>query len=93
MTWNYRLMRREYQNPLTRETEVVYGIYEVYYDKDGEVNGWSKDPENVLSESVDGIQWMVEKFSEALGKPILEYKDERCETSDCNEKGLEDATG
>lgn len=93
MNWNYRLMKREYLNPINQEKEVIYGIHEVYYDEDGNPNGWSKEPENISSETIEGIQWQIEKFQEALTKPLLDYSDERSKTSNCDEKRLEDAKG
>lgn len=88
--WNYRLMRRVYLNPITNLEDVVYGIYEVYYDEQGNPDGWSEHPENVSSESVDGIQWQVEKFKEALIKPMLEYND-GSEASNRDAERFEDA--
>ena len=67
-------MRRFYPNCVTKGTDEIFGIYEVYYDENGEPSGWSMNPESISAETPEGIQWMVEKFQEALTKPVLEYK-------------------
>ena len=74
MHWNYRVMRRLYPNCITGGMYETFGIYEVYYDENGEPSGWSMNPESISAETPEGIQWMVEKFQEALTKPVLEYK-------------------
>jgi len=38
MSWNYRIIRHETND------EVWYAVHEVYYDKDGTLNGWTEDP-------------------------------------------------
>lgn len=81
MHWNYRIMRRMRLNPITHDFDETFGIYEVYYDEKGEPNGWSVNPEYVETETIEGIQWMAEKFQEALAKPVLEYKSKIPDTS------------
>ena len=68
-------------NPITHDFDETFGIYEVYYDEKGEPNGWSVNPEYVETETIEGIQWMAEKFQEALAKPVLEYKSKIPDTS------------
>jgi len=38
MTWNYRAIKE------TDHGEDIYRVYEVYYDKAGELNGWTEEP-------------------------------------------------
>lgn len=61
--WNYRVIIKE----SSRETYA--GIHEVYYNKDGEPNGWSEDPVcaygeesesgSVISELRDDLKLMM----------------------------------
>lgn len=74
MSWNYRVMRREFTNS-AGEVEEEFGIYEVYYDENGNPNGWAKEPRGITAESPEGLRWIHEKIAEALGKPVLDYID------------------
>lgn len=38
MSWNHRVVRRFYPNT-HMDDSMLYEIYEVYYDKDGKING------------------------------------------------------
>lgn len=75
MSWNYRVMRREFKNS-SGEVEEEFGIYEVYYDENGEPNGWTKEPRPITAESLEGLKWVHEKIAEAMGKPVLDYGEE-----------------
>lgn len=68
MSWNYRIMKRTYENG-----EEEFGLYEVYYDENGQPNGWSADARPITAESLEGLKWVQEKFAEALEKPVLLY--------------------
>ena len=60
--WNYRVMRRVYKSPhAPNGEEEEFGIYEVYYDKDNEPNGWSADARPFVAESLEGMRWVHEK--------------------------------
>jgi methionyl-tRNA formyltransferase len=65
--WNHRVIRRE--DPKTGET--YYQIHEVYYDDDGKINGWTKLPISPYAESTDELRQELQRFMEALNKPIL----------------------
>ena len=41
MSWNYRVVRDVHQ--VGNEEHESYTIREVYYDKDGEIEGWTQD--------------------------------------------------
>ncbi len=72
MAWNYRIMKRVHE--MGTETEVEYGLYEVYYTKEGKTNGWTKELAKPASDDLPGMAWLVEKYQEALTKPVLDYE-------------------
>lgn len=53
-TWNYRMVQRN---------EAI-GIYSVYYDEQGRIEGISEDPQKVIGYSIEGLnetlEWMEE---------------------------------
>lgn len=55
------------------EDEVTYAIHEVYYDKDGNVEGWTKEPTGILSEERN-FDWVLKRLADAVKKPTLDYK-------------------
>lgn len=50
MSWNYRAIKQ------TIMDEDVYRIYEVYYDKDGQLNGWTQKPSYPQGETLEELQ-------------------------------------
>ena len=65
--WNYRVMRRKIG------AEILYGIHEVFYDKDVNPEGWSEDPIRIVEESPQDLQQTLDWMQVALKKPILDY--------------------
>lgn len=74
MSWNYRVVKMEYPNSLVFTTEQVLEIKEVYYDKDGNVNGYA-DALTPLGETIDELKESLCLILQALDKPILNYSD------------------
>ncbi len=75
--WNFRIMRRVYPAPdfmPNHEPYTMYGMYEVYYDENEKPTGWSQDPQDFNCEFPDGVAWTIERYSEAIDKPMLEYE-------------------
>ena len=70
MSWNFRVMRNG-RHP----EEVTYGIHEVYYTDNGDINGWSMNPSAIeTSETPDALRWFLEEMTKAMDKPILDYE-------------------
>lgn len=70
-TWNYRVMKF-----VDDEGETYHQIHEVYYDKDGDLKGYTKNPVSLFSsDGVDGLRTSIEKIAAALKKPVLESSD------------------
>ena len=74
MTWNHRVVRREYPEAASEEDRVLYGIHEVYYDEAGVCDATTVEPEPVIGTSVDDLRWTLEHMLRALDKPVLDYE-------------------
>ena len=68
MTWNYRVMK---SYPATK-SDAWYSIREVYYDKDGKVDGWTEDEIAPESDTVEGLLEILGLMRNCLDKPILD---------------------
>lgn len=76
MSWNYRIFKRK------RDRVTTYELYETYYDKDGNPNGWSEEPEYGDHDSADDlIEDLAFMLKDALRyrKDILDYDKEENE--------------
>ena len=67
MSWNYRVVKDDCE-------EGYYEIMEVYYDKEGNINGYA-DTGCPYGESLEGVKRCLELMSKALDEPILQLKD------------------
>lgn len=65
MTWNHRVLK----------TADEFVIREVYYRQDGTVEGWAAGPATPSAETMEGLQWVIERYREALKKPVIEDMD------------------
>jgi hypothetical protein len=65
-TWDYRLVKKKGLE--------YYGVIEVYYDLDGEVRSYS-DFIPVCGASLEEVKADLERFKQALEKPILLEED------------------
>jgi hypothetical protein len=83
MSWNYRLFKEKVKaHPQTDEMIDRYTIREVYYDSEGNPNGYTSEPIKPESFMEDGdstpiadIQWQLESMLKSLRKPILIEED------------------
>lgn len=67
--WGYRVM--EFDDGGERYLE----IREVHYHPDGRPRAYTERGVVVGSESPDGLEWVLERMREALGKPVLRPAD------------------
>lgn len=72
MTWNYRVMKRKNSGG-----EFEFGIYEVYYDENGKVKGWTEDSMTPVCSSSDDLKYEMQVMMGAFEQEALEYKEER----------------
>lgn len=71
MTWNYRLVR----STITWDNVdyTVYGIHEVYYDENGNIESWTENEVTMGSyETPEEVKQSMELIRKALTKPLLE---------------------
>lgn len=64
-TWNYRVLAHEFKG------ELFFQIHEVYYDKNGNPDGYSENASPVGSESVKEINTVLKQMKCAVKKPVL----------------------
>ena len=66
--WNYRVIRKHH-----RESETdTYQIHEVYYHKDGTIEGWTESAVQPFGETPGELREDIRFFMKAFQKPILE---------------------
>ena len=69
MSWNHRILAHKDEN------EIILQIHEVYYDKEGKPNGYNANGASVGAETLEGINWVLDKMKECANKPILSADD------------------
>ena len=63
MTWDHRVIKDEYGQ---------FVIHEVYYDIDGNIDGWTANPTKPCGdESLDDLKEDIKIYVKALEKPVL----------------------
>ncbi len=77
--WNHRVVHRVHKHEKFGE-EHVYAIHEAYYNDDGLVEGITQDPVEPWGETLEELKSSLQRMSNALTKPILEW-DKLPETS------------
>ena len=68
MSWNYRVLMKKINS------ERIFTINEVYYDKKGNPNGYIESPSSVYSDGKKGkkgMKWQLKMMKKALKKPVL----------------------
>ena len=64
--WNHRVVK-------TKDGEDDwYSIHEVFYDKDGNVNGITKEPISVGGNTIEELKWTLTKMLESLDKDNID---------------------
>lgn len=51
-----------------------YGIYEVYYDDNGDIDGWTETTMEPSGESLDDLKEDMRYMCAALENPVLDYE-------------------
>lgn len=67
MSWNYRVIRKT-----APEGEYCYRIHEVYYNNQGDAEGWSVEPYYPDGDTLSDLVWSLDAMKKAAIKPILE---------------------
>lgn len=69
MSWNYRIIRH-----IPEKGEAYLAVHEVFYDDDGEPDGCTENPIQIIGEDLEAIQFQSMKIAESVDKPILDYQ-------------------
>jgi hypothetical protein len=68
MSWNYRVLKKKNESG-----EYEFGIYEVYYDDNGNIRGSTEMPLTPTCASEDDLLHELTIMMEALKKDTLDY--------------------
>lgn len=71
MSWNYRVVKTITKIPLG-DTDISYGIHEVYYDSNGTIINISEIA-YPISDDLEGLKWNLKEMMEAFDKPVIDY--------------------
>jgi hypothetical protein len=72
MGWSYRVVKQVTKIPLG-DTDISYGIHEVYYDANGDIVNISESLANPISDDLEGLRWNLERMIEACKKSVIDY--------------------
>jgi len=67
MSWNYRIIRRQFKG------HVSYQVHEVYYRSDGMIERWTENPINPAGETPEELKQDFSRQLLAFESPILDY--------------------
>jgi len=68
--WNYRIMKRK-----NDQGQCVFGIYEVFYDDDGKLKGWTENSLTPVCESEDDVKAEMKIMMGAFDLETLTLED------------------
>ena len=69
MSWNYRVVRREFP-----EWDVTqYGVHEIYYDDEREATSCTEDAIVGGASCVEELRTILNSMLQSLDKEVLEY--------------------
>jgi len=72
--WNNRVMHQTFKS--AGGSEEWYQIHEVYYDKDGNIDGYTKDAIAPGGNTIDELRTELERMLKCLDKSVLEYQED-----------------
>lgn len=67
MSWDYRVVQKR----IADEVEPNLCIVECFYNKKGEITGYTKDAPGLWGDSIEELRQGLKWMEEALDKPIL----------------------
>lgn len=79
--WNHRVMRRTVKTVVNGQDfgdETFDAVYEVYYNDDGSIEGWTQDPTSPLADvpgdNGSSIEDDIARFLVACKRPTLDWE-------------------
>jgi len=55
------------------ENEFEFGIYEVYYNENGEINGWTEESVVPVVDNKEGLKYEMEEMLKAFNSETILY--------------------
>jgi len=74
MSWNHRVFRIRNKRP-SGGTETFYGIKEVYYNKKGRADGWTKDFIDPGGNTISELREVLTQMLASTYKPVFNRKE------------------
>jgi len=68
MSWNYRVLKTKDGD------DDFYQIHEVHYDKQGNVEAYTKEGVTVAGNDIADVKWVLMKMLSCLEKDVIEYE-------------------
>ena len=66
--WNFRILKHD------KGKDSWYGIHEVFYDDNKKPIACTQGPVDTVTDSVEGVKWILKKMTLGAKKPILKYE-------------------
>lgn len=68
--WNHRIVKKTWHKG-EEDEEDSYGVHEVFYDDDNKIYGYTENPIDLSTDSIDSLREYLQWCMNALDKPIL----------------------
>jgi hypothetical protein len=69
MSWNYRVLRKNYNGA------EYFEIHEVYYDSNGKPDSCTERAISPMGDTVEELKNEIEKIKKSFDLPVLNYED------------------
>ena len=77
MGWNYRVVKHVKGDGTPPNGDTDYGVYEVYYNEDGTVRGWTERAVSPGGETPKEFRGSLMLYTAAMKRPVLVIRDEK----------------
>lgn len=73
MSWNHRVVRREYPDAAIEEDRVFYQIHETYYLGE-DTPSITEEPSRLMEQDMGQLRATLERMLRCLDAPVLDYE-------------------
>jgi hypothetical protein len=70
--WNYRVIVKTLHSP-PLEDELSFGIHQVFYDSEGNINSFTSTPSFPIGETENGLKTSIALMMSAFTRPVICY--------------------
>lgn len=90
MIWNHRVIRHKHHSDILDETEIHYGVHEVFYNEEDDyrIEGWTENGTSPGGDTLEELREDIQWYLEATQRPVLEIV--TCEDGTETLKEIED---